>query len=110
MKKYQVEVEVKKTYKALVEVEIPEEANSDDFQRLVEEKVESMDQEKLDYQDTSHFVLKLNGPDPVAISKTEEGTYKRILVEMHYSWDMIKDWSEEKCEAEIEAIDGADVI
>ncbi|MGQ7108384.1 hypothetical protein ACUN13_29595 [Bacillus cereus group sp. Bce041] len=55
-------------------------------------------------------VLKLNGPDPVAISKTEEGTYKRILVEMHYPWDMIKDWSEEKCEAEIEAIDGADVI
>ncbi|MBG9716641.1 hypothetical protein [Bacillus cereus] len=55
-------------------------------------------------------VLKLNGPDPVAISKTEEGTYKRTLVEMHYPWDMIKDWSEEKCEAEIEAIDGADVI
>ncbi|EJR74852.1 hypothetical protein IK7_05453 [Bacillus cereus VD156] len=55
-------------------------------------------------------VLKLNDPDPVAISKTEEGTYKRTLVEMHYPWDMIKDWSEEKCEAEIEAIDGADVI
>ncbi|MEC3018750.1 MULTISPECIES: hypothetical protein [Bacillus cereus group] len=61
MKKYQeVEVEVTKTYKALVEVEIPEDANSDDFQRLVGEKVESMDQEKLDYQDTSHFVLKIN--------------------------------------------------
>ncbi|HDR3902399.1 TPA: hypothetical protein QCO88_005056 [Bacillus cereus] len=60
MEKYQVEVEVTKTYKVLVEVEIPEDANSDDFQRLVEKKVESMDQEKLDYQDTSHFVLKIN--------------------------------------------------
>ncbi|MBY0036686.1 hypothetical protein H7U08_08850 [Bacillus cereus] len=60
MEKYQVEVEVMKTYKALVEVEIPEDAKSDDFQRLVEKKVESMDQEKLDYQDTSHFVLKIN--------------------------------------------------
>ncbi|MEC3016405.1 MULTISPECIES: hypothetical protein [Bacillus cereus group] len=60
MEKYQVEVEVTKTYKALVEVEIPEDANGDDFQRLVEKKVESMDQEKLDYQDTSHSVLKIN--------------------------------------------------
>ncbi|BAR85740.1 MULTISPECIES: hypothetical protein [Bacillus cereus group] len=60
MEKYQVEAEVTKTYKVLVEVEIPEDANSDDFQRLVEKKVESMDQEKLDYQDTSHFVLKIN--------------------------------------------------
>ncbi|MEW4235980.1 hypothetical protein Q0N71_14495 [Bacillus thuringiensis] len=60
MEKYQVEVEVTKTYKALVEVEISEDAKSDDFQRLVEKKVESMDQEKLDYQDTSHFVLKIN--------------------------------------------------
>ncbi|MFI8680375.1 hypothetical protein [Bacillus thuringiensis] len=55
-------------------------------------------------------VLKLNGPDPVAISKTEEGTYKRTLVEMHYPWDMIKDWSEEDCEAEIGAIDSSDVM
>lgn len=38
MEKYQVEVEVTKTYKVLVEVEIPEDANSDDFQRLVEKK------------------------------------------------------------------------
>ncbi|MDY7964965.1 MULTISPECIES: hypothetical protein [Bacillus cereus group] len=60
MEKYQVEVEVKKTYKALVEVEISGDANGDDFQRLVEEKVELMDQEKLDYQDTNHFVLKIN--------------------------------------------------
>ncbi|EJR09740.1 hypothetical protein II5_00449 [Bacillus cereus MSX-A1] len=60
MEKYQVEVEVTKTYKALVEVEISEDAKSDDFQRLVEKKVESMDQEKLDYQYTSHFVLKIN--------------------------------------------------
>ncbi|MES1051788.1 hypothetical protein FOA24_21370 [Bacillus thuringiensis] len=55
-------------------------------------------------------VLKLNGPDPVAISKTKEGTYKRTLVEMHYPWDMIKDWSEEDCEAEIGAIDSSDVM
>ncbi|WP_140384166.1 hypothetical protein [Bacillus mobilis] len=55
-------------------------------------------------------VLKLNGPDPVAISKTEEGTYKRTLVEMHYPWDMIKDWSEEDCEAEIGAIDSSDTL
>ncbi|BAR82950.1 uncharacterized protein KNN_02104 [Bacillus thuringiensis serovar tolworthi] len=60
MGKYQVEVEVTKTYKALVEVEIPEGANSDNVQRSVEEKVESMDQEKLDYQATSYFVLKIN--------------------------------------------------
>ncbi|AKR13317.1 hypothetical protein [Bacillus thuringiensis] len=60
MEKYQVEVKVTKTYKTLVEVEIPEDANGDDFQRLVEEKVESMDQEILDYQDTNHFVLKIN--------------------------------------------------
>ncbi|MEB8858357.1 hypothetical protein P4H06_18585 [Bacillus cereus] len=60
MGKYKVEVEVTKTYKALVEVEIPEDANGDDFQRLVEKKVESMDQEKLDYQDTSHSVFKIN--------------------------------------------------
>ncbi|AGE81540.1 TPA: hypothetical protein ACR3Z0_006424 [Bacillus thuringiensis] len=60
MGKYQIEVEVTKTYKAFVEVEIPEGANSDNVQRLVEEKVESMDQEKLDYQSTSHFVLKVN--------------------------------------------------
>ncbi|MGE1025916.1 hypothetical protein ACQGS6_18370 [Bacillus sp. GMs2/2] len=49
MEKYQVEVKVTKTYKTLVEVEMPKDANGDDFQRLVEEKVESMDQEKLDY-------------------------------------------------------------
>ncbi|AGE81678.1 hypothetical protein P4159_00570 [Bacillus thuringiensis] len=60
MGKYQVEVEVTKTYKALVEVEIPKGANSDNVQRSVEEKVESMDQEKLDYQATSYFVLKIN--------------------------------------------------
>ncbi|HHL0972268.1 hypothetical protein PDN54_27350 [Bacillus cereus group sp. Bc252] len=59
MKKYQVEVEVTKTYKALVEVEITEDVDGDDFQRFVEEKVESMDQEKLDYKDTKHFVLKI---------------------------------------------------
>ena len=45
MKKYQVEVEVTKTYKALVEVEITEDIDGDDFQRVVEEEVESMDQE-----------------------------------------------------------------
>ncbi|AZJ24369.1 hypothetical protein CT694_33285 (plasmid) [Bacillus wiedmannii bv. thuringiensis] len=66
MGKYQVEVEVTKTYKALVEVEIPEGANSDNVQRSVEEKVESMDQEKLDYQATSYFVLKINDIEGVA--------------------------------------------
>ncbi|KWU69131.1 hypothetical protein AWW71_27290 [Bacillus cereus] len=55
-------------------------------------------------------ILIMNGPDPVAMSKTEEGTYKRTLVEMHYPWDMIEDWSEEKCESEIESIDSSDVI
>ena len=59
MKKYQVEVEVTKTYKALVEVEITEDIDGDDFQRVVEEEVESMDQEKLDYKETNHLVLKL---------------------------------------------------
>ncbi|HEB4955551.1 TPA: hypothetical protein R0D49_005262 [Bacillus cereus] len=48
-------------------------------------------------------VLKLNGPDPVAVSKTKQGSYKRILVEAHYPWEMIKDWSEEKCEGEVQA-------
>jgi hypothetical protein len=60
MKKYQVEVEVTKTYKALVEVEITEDIDGDDFQRVVEEEVESMDQEKLDYKETNHLVLKIN--------------------------------------------------
>ncbi|OUB55569.1 hypothetical protein [Bacillus thuringiensis] len=60
MEKYQVEVKVTKTYKTLVEVEIPEDVSGDDFQRLVEEKVESMDQEKLDYRDTNHYILKIN--------------------------------------------------
>ncbi|MBG9510721.1 hypothetical protein ABE47_00430 [Bacillus thuringiensis] len=59
MKKYQVEVEVTKTYKALVEVEITEDVD-DDFQRVVEEEVESMDQERLDYKETNHLVLKIN--------------------------------------------------
>ncbi|MGE6548073.1 hypothetical protein ACQKFK_03390 [Bacillus mycoides] len=48
-------------------------------------------------------VLKLNGPDPVAMSKTEQGSFKRILVEAHYPWNMIRDWSEEKCEGEVQA-------
>jgi hypothetical protein len=61
MKKYQVEVEVTKTYKALVEVEITEDIDGDDFQRVVEEEVESiLDQEKLDYKETNHLVLKIN--------------------------------------------------
>ncbi|WP_144509053.1 hypothetical protein [Bacillus mycoides] len=60
MKKYQVEVEVTKTYKALVEVEITEDVDGDDFQRVVEEEVESMDQEKLDYKETNHLVLNIN--------------------------------------------------
>jgi transposase len=63
MKKYQVEVEVTKTYKALVEVEITEDIDGDDFQRVVEEEVESMDQsrkKKLDYKETNHLVLKIN--------------------------------------------------
>ncbi|PEF40629.1 hypothetical protein [Bacillus wiedmannii] len=60
MKKYQVEVEVTKTYKALVEVEITEDVDGDDFQRVVEEEIESMDQEKLDYKETNHLGLKIN--------------------------------------------------
>lgn len=43
-------------------------------------------------------------------NETKPGTFKRTLMEMHYPWDMIKDWSEEDCEAEIGAIDSADVI
>ncbi|MEI4614837.1 MULTISPECIES: hypothetical protein [Bacillus cereus group] len=60
MEKYQVEVEVTKRYKALVEVGVTEDADGDDFQKIVEEKVESMDQEKLDYRDTNHYILKIN--------------------------------------------------
>ncbi|WP_255288702.1 hypothetical protein [Bacillus pseudomycoides] len=43
-------------------------------------------------------------------NETRPGTFKRTLVESNYPWDMIKDWSEEDCEAEIGAIDGADVL
>ncbi|WP_260857090.1 hypothetical protein [Bacillus thuringiensis] len=43
-------------------------------------------------------------------NETKPGTNKRMLVEMNYPWDMIKDWSEEDCEAEIGAIDGSDVM
>lgn len=55
-------------------------------------------------------VLKTNEPDPIAMGKTEPNSYKRILVEMHYPWDMIKDWTEEGCEAEIGAIDRTDAL
>lgn len=59
MKKYQVEVEVTKTYKALVEVEITEDVDGDDFQRVVEEEVESMDQERLDYKGSPYQKKKI---------------------------------------------------
>ncbi|WP_180235229.1 hypothetical protein [Bacillus cereus] len=49
-----------KKYQALVEVEITEDVDGDDFQRVVEEEVESMDQERLDYKETNHLVLKIN--------------------------------------------------
>ncbi|WP_215599931.1 hypothetical protein [Bacillus toyonensis] len=46
-------------------------------------------------------------PDPAAMSKTKEGTFKRILVEANYPWELIKDWTEDDCEAEIGAIERA---
>lgn len=48
-------------------------------------------------EEISDTVLKLNGPDPIAMSETKQSSFKRMLVEAHYPWEMIKDWSEEKC-------------
>lgn len=45
--------------------------------------------------------------DPAAMSKTKQGTFKRILVEANYPWELIKDWTEDDCEAEIGAIERA---
>lgn len=50
---------------------------------------------------------KINEPDPAAMDKTKEGTFKRILVEANYPWELIKDWTEEDCEAELGAIERA---
>lgn len=41
------------------------------------------------------------------MNKTKEGTFKRILVEANYPWELIKDWTEEDCEAELGAIERA---
>lgn len=50
---------------------------------------------------------KINEPDPAAMNKTKEGTFKRILVKANYPWELIKDWTEDDCEAEIGAIERA---
>jgi hypothetical protein len=50
---------------------------------------------------------KITEPDPAAMNKTKEGTFKRILVEANYPWELIKDWTEEDCEAELGAIERA---
>ncbi|AAM26189.1 MULTISPECIES: hypothetical protein [Bacillus] len=50
---------------------------------------------------------KIAEPDPAAMNKTKEGTFKRILVEANYPWELIKDWTEEDCEAELGAIERA---
>ncbi|MDM5254288.1 hypothetical protein [Bacillus toyonensis] len=53
---------------------------------------------------------KMNESDPAAMNKTKEGTFKRILVEANYPWELIKDWTEDDCEAEIGAIERADTL
>ncbi|EJR50086.1 hypothetical protein IIO_06399 [Bacillus cereus VD115] len=50
---------------------------------------------------------KMNKPDLAAMSKTKEGTFKRILVEANYPWELIENWTEDDCEAEIGAIERA---
>jgi len=50
---------------------------------------------------------KINEPDPAAMNQTKEGTFKRILVKANYPWELIKDWTEDECEAEIGAIERA---
>ncbi|MHA4113389.1 hypothetical protein ACX17A_26060 [Bacillus cereus] len=50
---------------------------------------------------------KITEPDPAAMNKTKEGTFKRILVEANYPWELIKDWTEEDCEAELGVIERA---
>lgn len=50
---------------------------------------------------------KMNEPDPAAMNKTKEGTFKRILVEANYPWELIKDWTEDECKAERGAIERA---
>ncbi|PFL43559.1 hypothetical protein COA27_26685 [Bacillus cereus] len=50
---------------------------------------------------------KITEPDPAAMNKTKEGTFKRILVEANYPWELIKDWTEDDCEAEFGAIERA---
>ncbi|PGA96598.1 hypothetical protein [Bacillus wiedmannii] len=50
---------------------------------------------------------KITEPDPAAVNKTKEGTFKRILVEANYPWELIKDWTEEDCKAELGAIERA---
>ncbi|PEM55423.1 hypothetical protein [Bacillus wiedmannii] len=50
---------------------------------------------------------EITEPDPAAVNKTKEGTFKRILVEANYPWELIKDWTEEDCKAELGAIERA---
>ncbi|PER62119.1 hypothetical protein [Bacillus cereus] len=50
---------------------------------------------------------KINVPDSAAMNQTKEGTFKRILVDANYPWELIKDWTEEDCEAELGAIERA---
>ncbi|WP_430530736.1 hypothetical protein [Bacillus cereus] len=50
---------------------------------------------------------KINEPDPAAMNQTKEETFKRILVKANYPWELIKDWTEDECEAEIGAIERA---
>ncbi|EJR55459.1 hypothetical protein IK3_05664 [Bacillus toyonensis] len=50
---------------------------------------------------------KMNEPDHAAMNKTKEGTFKRILVEANYPWELIKDWTEDECKAERGAIERA---
>lgn len=50
---------------------------------------------------------KITEPNPAAMNQTKEGTFKRMLVEANYPWDLIKDWTEDECEAELGAIERA---
>ncbi|PEL90973.1 hypothetical protein [Bacillus wiedmannii] len=50
---------------------------------------------------------KITEPDPAAVNKTKEGTFKRILVEANYPWELIKYWTEDDCKAELGAIERA---
>lgn len=50
---------------------------------------------------------KINVPDSAAMNQVKEGSFKRILVQANYPWELIKDWTEDECEAELGAIERA---